>query len=223
MKNGFSISHLAAIIAIVAVSMMAIGVGTTLANHGVPQTADVLRFDDMADVGDAKLVRTKSGVSMTIKSSVEGELFDFVPGVFLGEDFTPGDATTNWFVVFNNSGNCDGDCDDGDVLDALIGGDPNDVMVDVMFATGHIAGSQWRAAAHLSEGDTSGSLRPLFGLEPIGLTDAMTAEIHIIVRSHGPASNLTPDELADAISSVGGGCGTNACGDSQFAVFKTPL
>ena len=109
------------------------------------------------------------------------------------------------------------------MLDALIFGDPNNVMVDVMFATGHIAGSQWRAAAHLSEGDTSGSLRPLFfGLEPIGLIDAMTAEIHIIVRNHGPASNLTPDELADAISSALGGCGTNACGNSQFAVFKTP-
>ena len=222
MKDGFSISRLAAIIAIVAVSMMAIGVGTTLANPAVRQTADVLRFDDMADVGDAKLVRTKSGVSLTIKSSVEGEILDLVSQEFLGEFFTPGDATTNWFVVFNNSGNCDGDCDDGDVLDALIRGDPRNVMVDVMFATGHIAGKKWRAAAHLSEGDTSGSLRPLFGLEPIGLTDAMTAEIHIQVRSHGPASNLTPDELADAISSALGGCGTNACGNSQFAVFKTP-
>lgn len=229
MKGGFSISHLAAIIAIVAVSMMAIGVGTTLANDGVPhgsgvihQTADVLRFDNMADVGDAKLVRTESGVSMTIKSSVEGDILDLVSQEFLGQLFTPGDATTNWFVVFNNPGNCVGDCDDGDVLDALLFGDPNNVMVDVIFATGHIAGSQWRAAAHLSEGDTSGSLRPLFGLEPIGLTDAMTAEIHIQVRSHGPASNLTPDELADAISSILGGCGTNLCGNSQFAVFKTP-
>ena len=142
MKDGFSISRLAAIIAIVAVSMMAIGVGTTLANPAVRQTADVLRFDDMADVGDAKLVRTKSGVSLTIKSSVEGEILDLVSQAFLGEFFTPGDATTNWFVVFNNSGNCDGDCDDGDVLDALIRGDPRNVMVDVMFATGHIAGKK---------------------------------------------------------------------------------
>ncbi len=95
-------------------------------------------------------------------------------------------------------------------------------MVDVIFATGHVAGSQWRAAAHLNEGDTSGSLLPLFGLDPIGLNNAMEAEIHLVVRSHGPATNFTPDELADAISSAFGGCATSICGDPQFARFLAP-
>jgi hypothetical protein len=201
--------------------VLAIGAGTALASGAMHQTSDVYRFDDMSDVGDASLVRTNSGVSMTVKSSVEGELTDF--GALLGEDFTPGDATTNWWIVFNNPGNCSsGVCGEDDVLDNLFGGDPNNVMVDVLFATGHVAGSQWRAAARLNEGDTSGSILPLFGLGAVGLNNAMEAEIHLIVRSHGPATNLTPDELADAISSVGGGCGTNICGDPQFAVFPAP-
>lgn len=210
------------ILTVVALAVvLAIGAGTALASGAMHQTSNVYRFDDMSDVGDAKLVRTNSGVSMTIKSSVEGELMDF--GVPLGEEFTPGDATTNWWIIFNNPLNCsDVICGEDDVLDNLFGGDPNDVMVDVIFATGHVAGSQWRAAAHLNEGDTSGSLLPLFELDAIGLNDAMEAEIHLIVRSHGPATNLTPDELSEAISSVGGGCGTNTCGDPQFAVFPAP-
>ncbi len=95
-----------------------------------------------------------------------------------------------------------------------------------MFATGHVAGSKWRAAAHLNEGDTEGSLRPLFGAEPIGLMDAMAAEVHIVVRSHGPAKDLAPGELDDAISTVFGGCleagGDFPCGDSQMAIFPAP-
>ncbi len=213
--------RMAIITVVTLAAVLAIGAGTALASGAMHQTSNVFRFDDMADVGDAKLVRTNSGVSMSIKSSVEGELVDF--GVLLGEDFTPGDATTNWFIIFNNPGNCsDGICGEDDILDNLFGGDPNNVMVDVIFATGHVAGSKWRAAAHLNEGDTSGSLLPLFGLDPIGLNNAMAAEIHLVVRSHGQAKNLTPDELADAISSVGGGCETNICGDPQFAVFPAP-
>jgi hypothetical protein len=198
--------------------ILALSVGTALAGKAIHQTSDVYRFDNMSDVGDAKLVRTNSGVSMTMESSVEGELTEF--GQLLGEDFTPGDATTIWWIIFNNPENCtDSMCGEDDVLAGLIGGDPNKVMVDAIFATGHIAGSKWGAGAHLNEGDTSGSLRPGFGLEPIGLKDAKKAEIHLVVRSHGPASNLTPGELAAAIHTVDGGCGINTCGDPQFAVF----
>ncbi len=195
------------------------GAGTALAAGAMRQSTDVLRFDGVGGaVGEANLVRTNSGVSMNIRSSVEGELFDLFAGP-LGVDFMPGDATTNWFIVFNMPANCitagSTMCGEEDVIDAATGG-ADLAKVGVIFATGHIAGSKWNAAAHLKEGDSTGLL---FGTP---LMDAMTAEVHIVVRSHGPASALTPSELHDAISSVGGGCGTNVCGDPLFAVFPAP-
>ena len=190
--------------------------GTALAAGSVRQATDVFRFDNGADVGDATLVRTNSGVSMTIKSSIEGDTFEFPNFVDPVGEFMPGDAVTNWFVVFNNPGNCsDGVCGENDIIDSAFGGDTNDVKVDVLFATGHVTGSKWMAAAHLNEGDATGSIFP----QQWGLIDAMAAEIHIIVRSHGAAASLLPGEVAQAIGSVGGGCATNVCGDAQFAVF----
>ena len=208
----------------IALALMTLAVaGTAFAAGAARQATDVFRFDDGSDVGNASLVRTNSGVSMTIKSSIEGNIFEFpdfdFPGDELGPLFSPGDATTNWFVVFNDPGACTAPCGEDDILASIFGGN-DDVMVDILFATGHIAGNKWRAGAHLNEGDTSGSILPGFNVEPIGLIDAMAAEIHVIVRSHGPASDLTqPGEVAAAISSVDGGCSTNICGDAQFAVF----
>ncbi len=207
--------------------LLAVGAGTALAGAAVHQSVDVTRFDGLGgDVGDASLVRTNSGVSMTIKSSIEGELFVIGGPGLNGNFFNPGDATTNWWVIFNEPGNCVGGCGEDDVLNSLGGGPLLDAEVDVIFATGHVAGSKWRAAAHLSEGDTKGSLRPLFGAAPIGLIDAMTAEIHVVVRSHGPAKDIAPGQLDDAISTVFGGClgfgGTFDCGDSQAAEFPVP-
>lgn len=209
------------VMALAIIAIVGLGTaGTALAAGSVHQTTDVFRFDNGADVGDAKLVRTNSGLSMTIKSSIEGDLFVFPNFVDPVGEFMSGDATTNWFVVFNNPGNCsDGECGEDDIIASAFFGDPNDVKVDVIFATGHVAGSQWTAGAHLNEGDVSGSIFP----QPSwGLIDAMKAEIHIIVRSHGAAANLLPGEVAEAISSVAGGCATNACGDAQFAVFVAP-
>jgi uncharacterized protein YjlB len=43
----------------------------------------------------------------------------------------------------------------------------------------------------------------LFGLP---LQDAMTAEVHIIARSHGQVTTLLPGERGEALNSVDGGC-----------------
>lgn len=216
------------IVAIALAVMLVAAAGTTFAAGAVPQTSDVFRFDDGSDVGNAQLVRTNSSVWMRINSSPEGELLDFESGVFLEEFYARGDATTNWWVIFNNPENCTAPCGADDIFSSL-GGDLLDIQVDIIFATGHVAGQRWQAGAHLSEGDTTGSLLPdFFGLDAIGLNDAMKAEIHLIVRSHGPAENFTPEELAAAISTVDGGCtlvdgdGLNTCGDAQFAIFLAP-
>ncbi len=183
----------------------------------IHQTVDVNEFSGaLATADGASLVRTDSGVNMRVSTTVGGELFDLFAGP-LGVDWEVGDATTNWFVVFNDPGQCtDGVCGEDDVRAAATGAN-NNPQVGVHFATGHVAGSsRWRSAASLREGDVSGLV---FGLP---LVDAMTAEIHIVIRSHGPAANLVPGELAGAIGSLNGGCAINTCGDAQAAEFKPP-
>lgn len=187
---------------------------TMVGTHGVEaaatqQTSAVYKFDDMSEVGKASLKRNASGVTMNIKTAIGGELDEL--GVPQGVDWESGDATTVWFVVFNDPSGCDGGCGADDV-DAIFGDNPADAGVH--FAAGHVAnGSKFTTAGHLNEGDESGLL---FGS---ALEDATAAEIHLVVRSHGPASTLTGQELAEALHSVDGGCGANTCGDAQFAVF----
>jgi hypothetical protein len=187
------------------------------AGPAIHQTVDVNDFSGTLVTADgASMIRTDSGVSMRVRTTVGRELFDLFDGA-LGEDWEVGDATTAWFVVFNDPDKCsDGVCGENDVQDAAIGED-NGSEVGVHFATGHVAGSsRWRSAASLQEGDVSGMV---FGLP---LADARTAEIHVVIRSHGPAANLVPGDLAAAIGSIGGGCDINTCGDAQAAEFKPP-
>lgn len=187
------------------------------ASRAVHQDAPMQEFVGGAEAGTANLTRTQSGVTLRVATSVSGELEAF--GTPLGVDWMSGDATTVWIVVFNDPGNCVGGCGEDDVIDAIFG--DNRAGVGVHYGAGHVAGgATFQSAAHLSEGDDGGAL---FGL---ALEDAMTAEIHTVVRSHGPATSLTGAELAAALHTVDGGCapdfGPNTCGDSQFAVFLSP-
>lgn len=206
------------IISVLAVAMLAAALAAPAsAAPAIHQTVDVNEFSGaLATADGASLVRTDSGVSMRVSTTVGGELFALGAGA-LGVDWEVGDATTNWFIVFNDPGECTGGaCGEDDVLAAATGAN-NDPKIGVHFATGNVAGSsRSRFAASLQEGDVSGLV---FG-EP--LVDAMTAEIHIVIRSHGSAANLVPGELAAAIGSIGGGCVTNVCGDAQAAEFPTP-
>lgn len=206
------------------VFVAAIGLGSAGAHvaEAAPaahQTSEVYEFVGMADAGSASLNRTPNGVKMKIRTTVGGELENF--GDPLGVDWERGDATTVWFVVFNDPDGCVDGCGGDDVED-FFGENPSDrAKVGIHFGTGHVAGARtFNASAHLSEGDTSGML---FGSP---LMDSQTAEIHLVVRSHGPAAALTGQQLSAALHSVDGGCapfnGPNTCGDSQFAVFPAP-
>ena len=71
---------------------------------------------------------------MTIKSEIEGDIFEFPDFENeLGPTFSPGDATTNWFVVFNDPDKCTDLCGEDDILNSLFGSDP-DAVVDIIFA-----------------------------------------------------------------------------------------
>ncbi len=159
-----------------------------------------------AVVGSSHLLRNGSGVTSTLHTT----------------DVLPGHAFTLWWVVFNNPAACVDGCNGPDLRNP-------EVMADVMYATGNISGDAGTLnfGAHLSVGDTSGSIiDDLFGLEPIGLIDPMGAEIHQIIRSHGPA---IPGQVSEQITTFNGGCTIilprpeipdeeGECVDIQFAV-----
>ena len=163
------------------------------ASPAVKQTADVFRFDEGdTEGGTATLTRTNSGVTMTISTTVGGEMWD-LPFTAPPDDdpldasWEVGDATTNWFVVFSNPDGCTDPCGEDDVLAAIadIGDEDDDLGgpadASVHYAAGHVAGStSWHAAGSLREGDASGMIFP-----SVPLLDAMTAEVHIIVHPHG--------------------------------------
>lgn len=113
----------------------------------------------------------------------------------------PGHTYTLWAVIFN-------------------GGDPSAPFDAVRFVAGFIAGKSGGAvfAGRVQANDGGGEL---FG----ELTDPMGAEVHLIVRCHGPA---TPEFLPEQINSFAGGCtpessgglgnGPYICKDVQVAI-----
>lgn len=123
----------------------------------------------------------------------------------------PAGAYTNWFVIFNNPSYCLSIPCSGADLPAN-GGDPA-VQVSVLFATGNVVSDHGSGqfAASLKENDKAGAL---FGP---GLLDAGTAEVHYIIRYHGP---VIPAEMPAQIHEVGGGCGVmgNICEDLQASI-----
>jgi hypothetical protein len=207
-------------LAIVASSSMIFGMASVSgAAPPAKQTTNVFRVDGVANEGTATLKRSDSGVKMKISTPVGGEMWDLPfnppPALSVDEFWEVGDATTNWFVVFNNPAGCTAPCGEDDVVAGIPFGGP--AGVSVHFAAGHVAGSStWRAAGSLREGDTS---RMVFGAP---LIDAMTAEVHIIVKSHGQMTDLLPGERGLALNTIDGGCDTNTCGDAQAAIFKAP-
>lgn len=156
--------------------------------------SNVMTFAGMK-VGDSWLTRTANGISLHLQTD-RG---------FLEQ----GEAMTIWAVVFNKPDECAGSpCGLADLFDP-------DVMGDVVrIAGGIVGGNGLEVSGSLREGDSSGSLFP----QPSpGLMDAMTAELHFIVRTHG---DLIPGEVHEQIMSVDGGCDTNDCEDAAFSVHK---
>jgi len=108
---------------------------------------------------------------------------------------TPGNAYTVWIIIFH----------------------AGDVFIDVLYGTGHVIGGNGKAnfSVHLNEGDISGTLLPPEA-NPVGLTDAKSEGIHLLIRDHGPA---IPGAIDDQIHTVYGSCDVNTCADVQHAIF----
>ena len=185
----------------------------------VVQSSTVHRFSDMSEVdgGFAHLTRFENGVTMAVSTN----------------DLVQGEVYTVWWVIFNEPENCsDGVCDVDDVLIVQDGIVPRDEDGNRLMNMEGIAGAnvsiQHAAGGYAQDSTlhTSASL----GIEDVpgiilgpGLLDAQNAEIHLVIRTHGPA---VEDAFANQISTFGGGCepmDALPCDDVQFAVFTPPM
>lgn len=194
------------------------------ASHSTRTVFSMADLPDLSPVGSAKIVRNDHGV--TINLSTTG--------------LVPGEVVTLWAVFFNAPDQCVGDvtpfgtrCDVPDLFNA-------DAMPDVVYVAGRRIGGSGKAtyAGRRNEGDNSGSILPgWLRLPSPGLIDARTAEIHLIVHTHGPA---IPALIGEMLHSFNAGCGPvfdpalpdvpeelgthgpNTCMDIQVAVDPPP-
>ena len=168
--------------------------GIAHAKPGDRTTSAIIDFGGAAQPGHTTLVRTPNGLSATWAGSGVGVESGFV--------------YTLWFIVFNEPEDCVTPAPGGGFMcgetDVFI--DPESAMVDILFSGGSIAGNnEWiRLGGHRKRGDNSGSVYSFLGVEdPPGLIDPMGAEVHLVLRSHGP---VIPGMVADQIGSFEGGC-----------------
>lgn len=174
--------------------------------------APVLTFADEDRVGFSRTVRLDNGILGTISTS----------------QLEPGTATTLWMVVFNAPDQCtEGICDADDVSRP-------EARVDLVYVDGGIVGPSGRLRYFWFRevGDESGSIADaLFGNPEMGVEDAHAAEVHYVVRSHGPVIEGFEYEMTHTFNgccTLGslpddprlGPVGPNTCANVQFAVHK---
>ena len=160
----------------------------------------------------ASLTPIPSNASVMIRDFWRGEV-DVTLNVT--EGLLPGHAYTFWVVVFNNPARCKQPyaCSDQDF--EVFGGDPRvraSVFQGGTFIPQGVGGT---FNFNFKKGRTS---RPLFpGFSARGCTWLRECEIHVVTRTHGPATNA-----AEQLGSYLGGCDVNNCFDDLFAVHRSP-
>lgn len=190
---------------------------------GRVEIAKVIVNQPAGDIGGGVLVPgtffppTKNAFSMLRRGK------DWIKYKLHTNGLPPG-AYTNWFIIFNNPENCDGDCDDTDI------GNPA-TNASVFWATGGIV-------HHNGVGNFSSKVRigeisedPRQHILGPGLLNPETAEVHIIIKYHGLPSE-DPEELWLQTHTLTGLCeeGANAvdlgpplglqCFDPQIAIHR---
>lgn len=157
--------------------------------------APVYQFGSHQRVGHSTLLRSPTGLSFHVATSgpADGSELD-------------GHLLSIWLLVFNRGEYCtteggrDGlpHCGLDDLVSVLSGG-PNTAQIDIVYATGKIVGSggNTQFAGFVKEGDIK---QTTFSL---GLVDSSQAEIHVLVRSHGPFASGVGQYSGDLSESVG--------------------
>jgi hypothetical protein len=166
--------------------------------------AKVKTFDGLAVIpyAGASLSRNNEAAFATISTS----------------GLTPGTVVTLWWAIFNEPANCaTPNCAPSDLNNPAVNG-------SLQFGGGQVVGANGRAdfGGYLAVGDNTGfHLLPQFPLMPNpapGLVNPKGATIHLVIRTHGPAS-ADPAILNQQLTSFGGGCSVNPCSNIQAALF----
>jgi hypothetical protein len=124
----------------------------------------------------------------------------------------PGAAVSAWIGVFNNPRHCaTRPCTATDF-------DNPDVRGSIINMGGQIIGADGAATygGFRRVGDTTGIFQGRGTRE--GLLSTRRAEIHLVMRSHGPAIMNDPDMLRQQLSMFNGGCPPNTCANVQASV-----
>ncbi len=180
---------LAAVIGLAAIGLVASGERRVhaAAQGSIVTTSPVYwMWDPSTVIGTSRLVRTGSGLSAVLHAS----------GV------PKGHAMTLWFAVFNNPEAC------GTSPCTLADAGNAEVRVDFLWGGGAVTGGSGKVhlAGHVKAGDPSGSVFIEFGNPgaAIGVIDPRTADVMLLVHSHGPA--VPGQVLKSQLSSFLGGC-----------------
>lgn len=181
-------------------------------------SSNIYRFADGSEVDGAwsTLRRYENGLAMSLHTS----------------DLVPGDTYTVWWVIFNEPQNCsDGICNEDDlfVLDengAIVMDEFNQRVMDPEALVAPQISIQYATGSLIDE-DGSGDFAAAVGVGDVpgivagpGLVNPDTAEVHVVVRTHGPKVDAL---FTDQILTFGGGCepaDAPPCADIQFAVHQ---
>ena len=145
-------------------------------------------WDPDTVIGTSRLIRTESGIT----------------AVFHGSGVPKGHAMTLWFGVINNPGACaTSPCTLADFSNPEVQG-------DFLWGGGIVTGGSGKDhfGGHLRVGDASGSAFIEFGMPEaaVGLLEPLTAEVFLLIHSHGPA--VPGQVLKSQMTSFTGGCVT---------------
>jgi hypothetical protein len=140
----------------------------------------------------SQLTRSKDGVFMTLHTS----------------GLVPGSVYSVWWVFFNNPRECaTTPCSAADLMNPAVQGSR-------VNAAARITGADGAAdyGSFIAVGDTTGAF------DGPGLLDPKKAEIHLAVRTHGPA--LMGAMLMAQLTMFNGGCPPNMCANVQISVHQ---
>jgi hypothetical protein len=190
-------------------------------------TSDVYRFADMEGVAGARaeLLRTPDALRTRTHTA----------------ELDHGHVITLWWVIFNHPEHCEHgaagmSCGEGDLFDGPTG--PTGVEPSCVYADGSVVGGNGRARFQdrITVGDSPRDSCIDFFVEQVpelqgtdhGLTNPRGAEVHLVLRSHGPR---IPGLVFEQRRTFAGGCleflepgathelEPGQCSDLQFALF----
>lgn len=159
----------------------------------------VVIFSDTSVVVPASgtmLVRTRDNVFATLHTS----------------GLTPGTVVTFWWAFFNSPGNCAAlHCTPADLANPA-------VLGSVVSGGGRIIGADGTASfsVYRQAFDTTGVFTGLGTAQ--GLLEPQRAQIHLVLRTHGPANLADPTILGQQLSLFNGGCPPNTCANVQASI-----